>query len=431
MSTYERLVNSQNFFSPYLTQEELNELGRKTVNKKNWSASSVLTVLRNEKYVGDIEMQKTITKDFLTHRSTINKGEAPRYYVENHHVGIIDRSTWDKAQTMLYEKPSKVGDSVSAQKKKRGYTGSPFGNLVCGAVLEHGERAGKECGEGFFRVTYTGVATGYTDDRSIAATGGDTDIYLEKYAYAYPVWRCKQKMGKREGEKPRQNGTPDQKRYCREKHGRLSDAERKAANERCPSESIHTEADFKNLQRIVVLTKSGLTCGDIKKLQAGEIDLEQAIRERKQYINDELERKRNALKMLDNLLDDSAEFETFQTQHYWDIISEKEAAGEEFIDIEDMYGYRPVSLERAVKCPHCGHEENVDLEDFMYDESSYEKENGMGPDLVYSFNSEDCYECPECGHTLKIEGWIREYPMGAYDSEDIKVEDCGGDEDDE
>lgn len=75
---------------------------------------------------------------------------------------------------------------------------------------------------------------------------------------------------------------------------------------------------------------------------------------------------------------------------------------------------------------NCGHEENVDLEDFMYDESSYEKENGMGPDLVYSFNSEDCYECPECGHTLKIEGWIREYPMGAYDSEDIKVEDCGG-----
>ena len=193
----------------------------------------------------------------------------------------------------------------------------------------------------------------------------------------------------------------------------------------------YTEADFKNLQRIVVLTKSGLTCGDIKKLQAGELDLEQAIRERKQYINDELERKRNALKMLDNLLDDSAEFDTFQTQHYWDIISEKEAAGEEFIDIEDMYGYRPVSLERAVKCPHCGHEENVDLEDFMYDESSYEKENGMGPDLVYSFNSEDCYECPECGHTLKIEGWIREYPMGAYDSEDIKVEDCGGDEDDE
>lgn len=27
----------------------------------------------------------------------------------------------------------------------------------------------------------------------------------------------------------------------------------------------------------------------------------------------------------------------------------------------------------------------------MYDQSSYEKENGMEPDIVYSFNSEDIY----------------------------------------
>ena len=37
------------------------------------------------------------------------------------------------------------------------------------------------------------------------------------------------------------------------------------------------------------------------------------------------------------------------------------------------------------------------------------KKMDMGPDLVYSFNSEDCYECPECATQLKIEGWIREY----------------------
>ena len=28
LSTYERLVNSQNFFSPYLTQEDMSRLGR-------------------------------------------------------------------------------------------------------------------------------------------------------------------------------------------------------------------------------------------------------------------------------------------------------------------------------------------------------------------------------------------------------------------
>ena len=32
LSTYERLVNSQNFFSPYLTQEDLSRLGRNTID---------------------------------------------------------------------------------------------------------------------------------------------------------------------------------------------------------------------------------------------------------------------------------------------------------------------------------------------------------------------------------------------------------------
>lgn len=45
--------------------QELNQMEKFTVNGKKWSASSILIVLRNEKYVGDIEMQKTITKDML------------------------------------------------------------------------------------------------------------------------------------------------------------------------------------------------------------------------------------------------------------------------------------------------------------------------------------------------------------------------------
>lgn len=35
----------------------------------------------------------------------------------------------------------------------------------------------------------------------------------------------------------------------------------------------YTEADFKNLQRIVVLTKSGLTCGDIKNFKQEKLIL--------------------------------------------------------------------------------------------------------------------------------------------------------------
>jgi len=184
----------------------------------------------------------------------------------------------------------------------------------------------------------------------------------------------------------------------------------------------YTETDCENLRLLVVLTKSGLTCSDIRKLQDGEWTLEEAIVSRKQSIDAEIARKRNSLSLLSELLDDRAEFETFETDRYWNVITKREEDGEEFINIEDMYGYRPVSLIRNVQCPHCCEPHEVDLEDYLYDQSSDERENGMGPDIVYSFNSEDNYECPKSGKVIQIEGWIREYPVGAYDSEGINVE---------
>lgn len=184
----------------------------------------------------------------------------------------------------------------------------------------------------------------------------------------------------------------------------------------------YTETDLENLRLIVVLRKSGLTCSDIRKLQDGECSLEEAIVARRENIEAEIARKHNSLELLSDLLANKAEFETFETDRYWNIITNKEAAGEQFIDIEDMYGYHPVSFIRSIKCPYCHEEYEVDLEDYIYDQCSDEKENGMGPDIVYSFSSEDGYECSDCGKVIRIEGWIREYPMGAYDSEDISVD---------
>lgn len=67
---------------------------------------------------------------------------------------------------------------------------------------------------------------------------------------------------------------------------------------------------------------------------------------------------------------------------------------------------------------------HFDLEDFLDDESSSENENGMGSDIIYSFDSGESYECPQCGHIIQINGWIREYPIGAYDSDSINITDC-------
>ena len=184
----------------------------------------------------------------------------------------------------------------------------------------------------------------------------------------------------------------------------------------------YTDADYECLRLLEVLTKSGLTCSDIKKMQDGDKTLTEVAQARMQSIEADIERKKNALVMLSSLISDKAEFEIFDTDRYWNVINEKETAGEEFIDVEDMYGYRAVSLIREIQCPHCGSSYEVDLEDYLYDQSSDERENGMGSDCVYSFDSEENYECPDCGWIVRIEGWIREYPMGAYDSEDINTE---------
>lgn len=183
----------------------------------------------------------------------------------------------------------------------------------------------------------------------------------------------------------------------------------------------YTEADYKNLQFLVVLTKMGMTVGDIRKMQGGECSLEEAITERRKQIEDDIAKKQNALSLLSELLEDKEEFETFHTEHYLDIIKERESKGEEFIDFEDLYGYQPVSLVRTVKCPYCSEELEVDLEDYETDVSSYDNEIGMGEDMVYSFDSEENIECPACQRKYRVSGWIREYPIGAYDSEDVIV----------
>lgn len=184
----------------------------------------------------------------------------------------------------------------------------------------------------------------------------------------------------------------------------------------------YTEVDYKNLQFLVVLTKMGLTCSNIRKMQEGVSTMEEVVYERRKQIEDDMTRKRNSLYLLNDLLEAKEEFESFHTDHYWNVITERESKGEEFIDVEDMYGYRPISLIRTVQCPYCGEELEVDLEDYEIDTSNYDSENGMGEDIVYSFDSEDNIECLACQRKYHVSGWIREYPMGAYDSEDVSVD---------
>ena len=75
--------------------------GIKTVTgKTEWSTSTIDRMLSNEKYVGQVLMQKTYTPDFLTGRQVKNTGQKEMFLVENAHEPIIDQETFDKVQKM-------------------------------------------------------------------------------------------------------------------------------------------------------------------------------------------------------------------------------------------------------------------------------------------------------------------------------------------
>ena len=80
-------------------------------------------MLRNEKYVGDLLLQKTFRTDHLTKKTRRNNGELPMYYVEEAHEPIIDRAIFNAVQAELNrraeEHPVKPGTATTFTGKIR------------------------------------------------------------------------------------------------------------------------------------------------------------------------------------------------------------------------------------------------------------------------------------------------------------------------
>ena len=66
--------------------------------KKEWQASTVMSILQNEKYKGAALLQKQFTIDFLEKKMKVNEGEVPQYYIEHSHEPIIDPVDHDRVQ---------------------------------------------------------------------------------------------------------------------------------------------------------------------------------------------------------------------------------------------------------------------------------------------------------------------------------------------
>jgi len=106
-----------------------------------WSESTVSGILRNEKYKGDVLLQKSYTVDYLTKTMAKNKGEVTQYYIENNHDGIVSREIFDMVQDELQRRAS-LYSSKNPSRYNSKYALS--GKVICG-----------ECGAKYRRVTWS------------------------------------------------------------------------------------------------------------------------------------------------------------------------------------------------------------------------------------------------------------------------------------
>ena len=130
-----------------MIKEELEQQGIKcSEDSPEWTISRIRSILQNEKYCGDVLMQKTFRQDFINRKAIKNTGQLPMYLIENHHEGIVSREKYDAVQAEMARRNAAKSPSKNAVTGMASYA-SKYAlseRLVCG-----------ECGTLYRRCTWT------------------------------------------------------------------------------------------------------------------------------------------------------------------------------------------------------------------------------------------------------------------------------------
>jgi len=87
------------------TQKVANDLNQKGIPSKRggrWTATTIRGILTNEKYTGDVLLQKTYTDSHFNRHT--NYGEKNMYLVENHHEAIISHEDFEAVDVVLNQR---------------------------------------------------------------------------------------------------------------------------------------------------------------------------------------------------------------------------------------------------------------------------------------------------------------------------------------
>ncbi len=126
----------------YLEQNNI----RNVDGEVKWARNAINSILTNEKYCGDVLLQKTYIDDCINKKVKKNTGQLPMYLVQNHHEGIISREIFDAAQAELARRNAGKSPSKKNAPTGRSRYSSKYAltdRLYCG-----------ECGTRYQRCTW-------------------------------------------------------------------------------------------------------------------------------------------------------------------------------------------------------------------------------------------------------------------------------------
>lgn len=145
----EEAVIVRRIFSDYISgvgkmkiANMLNEEKIPTINGCEWTTEDIRRILQNEKYAGNMLLQKAYRGNHITKKCLKNKGELPQFYVEESHPAIIEPHIFEIVQGLIKTRSHRFTPSKST------VAVYPFtGKIQCG-----------RCGKNYRRkTTATGI----------------------------------------------------------------------------------------------------------------------------------------------------------------------------------------------------------------------------------------------------------------------------------
>ncbi len=101
---------------------------------KSWNENNVRAILYNEKYCGDVILQKTYVVDPISKKTKVNNGELPKYHIKNNHDGIVTHEIFNQVQEERARRTSKRKTSSKTKTESGKYSSLyALGEiLICG-----------------------------------------------------------------------------------------------------------------------------------------------------------------------------------------------------------------------------------------------------------------------------------------------------------